>query len=156
MKIFICLTLASLLFGIRSISAQQLPSAKQQQEVIILGQNTPIKRITTLTYIGEVKNRSYIKIILEPVDQPTGNANSNDGITGMKGTCYEAASGNTYMMSGTFNATTRIWMLKCLNSKKQTIYTFKGRENYEGTIEGTWKSRRMELPFYLFKKENNQ
>ncbi|EOR94655.1 hypothetical protein ADIARSV_2253 [Arcticibacter svalbardensis MN12-7] len=57
-------------------------------------------------------------------------------------------------MSGDFNSQTRIWHLKCVNSKKQTIYTFQGRENYEGTIEGSFKAKGGSLAFYLFKKDD--
>lgn len=134
-----------------SIPGASLALAQQpepQKEVIILDKNTPLKRSTTLTYIGEIKGRSYIKILLEPLQ-----ASATSDQIPVRGTCYEAASGKTYPVSGTIDPGTGDWNLRCLNTKKQTVYTFRGRENFEGTIEGNWKSRHAGLSFYLFKKE---
>lgn len=139
--------LATMIIPGVSLAVAQQP--EPQKEVIILDNNTPLKRPTTLTYIGEIKGRSYIKIILEPVQKTEGSE-----IMSVRGTCYEAASGKTHPMSGTIDPETGSWNLRCLNEKRQTIYTFKGRENFEGTIEGDWKSKHAGLSFYLFKKED--
>ncbi|WP_139125843.1 hypothetical protein [Arcticibacter eurypsychrophilus] len=151
-KIFFTLIIALLLSGKQLVIAQN--TANPQQDVIILDNNTPIKRNTSLNYIGEIKGRSYIKVVLNPSVVDDLKSNSSNNIILVKGTCYEAASGNTFIMDGDFNTQTRIWHLKCVNSKRQTIYTFQGRENYEGTIEGSFKARRGSLAFYLFKKDN--
>lgn len=145
-KIFISLLAILILPGVTLAVAQQ---PEQEKEVIILNKNTPLKRATTLTYIGEIKGRSYIKIILEPVQTTLGSE-----LMSVRGTCYEAATGKTHPISGTIDTETGSWNLKCLNNKKQTIYTFKGRENFEGTIEGDWKSKHAGLSFYLFKKDD--
>ncbi len=145
-KIFFTLLATLVIPGVSLALAQQ---PEPQKEVIILDKNTPLKRTTTLTYIGEIKGRSYIKIILEPV-QTTGGSE----MISVRGTCYEAASGKTHPMAGTIDSETGSWNLRCLNNKRQTIYTFKGRENFEGTIEGDWKSKHAGLSFYLFKKED--
>lgn len=125
-----------------------------QKDVIVLDDNTPINRNTALNYIGEIRGRSYIKVILNPSELSELESNSSKSVILVKGTCYEAASGNTFIMNGDFNPQTRIWHLKCVNSKKQTIYTLQGRENYEGTIEGSFKAKHLNLTFYLFKKDD--
>lgn len=145
-KIFSSLLVTLIIPGVSLAVAQQ---PEPQREVIVLDKNTPLKRITTLTYIGEIKGRSYIKIILEPVQTTAGSET-----TSVRGTCYEAATGKTLPVAGTIDRETGSWNLRCLNNKKQTIYTFKGRENFEGTIEGDWKSKHAGLSFYLFKKED--
>ena len=143
--------MAFVLYGIRLTKAQN--NTDSQQDVIVLNNNTHIQRNTSLNYIGEIKGRSYIKVILTPSQSTDLEANYTDIPVLFKGTFYEAASGNTFVMNGDFNPQTRIWHLKCFNSKKQTIYIFQGRENYEGTIEGSFKAKRGSLSFYLFKKE---
>jgi len=145
-KIFFTIIAILIIPGVSLAIAQQ---PEPQKEVIILDKNTPLKRTSTLTYIGEIKGRSYIKIILEPVQNTAGSETMS-----VRGTCYEAASGKTHPMSGTIDPETGNWNLRCLNGKRQTIYTFKGRENFAGTIEGDWKSRHTGLSFYLFKKED--
>lgn len=139
------------LIVILSIPGVSLAIAQQpepQKEVIILDGKAPSKKNTTLTYIGEIKGRSYIKILLEPLQ-----TSATSDLISVRGTCYEAASGKTYPISGSIDPETGSWSLKCLNHKKQTVYTFRGRENFEGTIEGDWKSKHAGLSFYLFKKE---
>jgi len=130
-----------------SFAIAQQPDA--QKEVIVLDKDTPLKRNSISTYIGEIKGRTYIKIIFEQF-----STSAESTLLSIRGTCYEAASGKTYPISGFIDPETGIWNIRCLNDKKQTVYTFKGKENFEGTIEGDWKSRHAGLPFYLFKKES--
>lgn len=138
--------LTTILISAASSSLAQEPDARK--DVIVLDKDTPLKREASVTYIGEIKGRTYVKIIFEQLAPADGS-----GLIPVRGTCYEAASGKTYPVSGTIDSENGIWNLKCLNNKKQTIYTFTGREDFEGTIEGNWKSRHTGLSFYLFKKE---
>ena len=151
-KISFTLAIALLLFGRQLVIAQN--TTNPQKDVIVLDGNSQRNRNTSLNYIGEIKGRSYIKVILNPLMGNESQSSSTNDIIWVKGTCYEAASGNTFVMDGNFNPQTRIWKLKCINSQKQTIYTFHGRENYEGTIEGSFEVKRRTLAFYLFKKDD--
>lgn len=104
-----------------------------------------------LTYIGEIKNRSYIKMTLVPApgtkDQPEQKEQQL-----YKGSYYEAKNGKVYQLSAILNTARLTWEIKGYNVRRQYVCHFSGKENESGGIEGTWRNKSQTLPFYLFKK----
>ncbi len=136
--------------------AQEQKGIGQNDDVIILNDKTIIIRANkTLNYIGEIKGRSYIRIILDTDETPTrvDRENESDPLH-YKGTCYEAASNKSYSITASYLSESQTWDIRCYNSRKQYVSNFHGRETSEGTIEGTWKNKHKAHTFYLFKKEN--
>ncbi len=131
---------------------QQLPNVSPN-EVTVPGQNSNDK--LTISYIGEIKGRSYIKITLEPLREELLQSGKNKNLIQYKGACYEAANDKTYAVTATFNPEDGSWKIKCYNKYGQYVSFFQGRETSEESIEGTWKDKRQSLIFYLFKKPGN-
>ncbi len=143
----LCIAAFALLHG--SSFAQQ-PVTIPQKEVSDPYQDGRDTR-STISYIGEIKGRSYIKITLEPVSEESLQPKDKDMIQ-YKGACYEAANDKTYGVTATFNAEDGSWKIKCYNKYGQYVSLFQGRETSEECIEGSWKDKHQNLIFYLFKK----
>lgn len=140
-------------FSTVQVFAQSDSSASRK--LIILDKTTTITQpASALNYIGEIKGRSYIKLTLHPLGKGGVQAGETTSIEQYKGSYYESVSGKTYTLTGSFDPGTKIWNLKCYNSRKQYVSLFQGRETSEGVIEGVWKNKHQGLTFYLFKKEN--
>ena len=139
-------------FSTAQVFAQADSSASRK--LIILDKTTTlIQPASALNYIGEIKGRSYIKLTLHPLEKRGAQTDETTGIEQYKGSYYESVSGKTYTLTGSFDPGTKIWNLKCYNSRKQYVSLFQGRETSEDVIEGVWKNKHQSLSFYLFKKD---
>ena len=137
-----------------SVSAQQPAQADNNRAIILNGDSTPKPDPLELSYIGEIRQHSYIKITLRPVEG-TGSENPTTekrSLQKYKGEYYEAVNGRTYKVEALFDSETRNWTIKCYNDKKQYVAYFQGRETLDETIEGSWKTKKRSLPFYLLRK----
>ncbi|HEU0125770.1 MAG TPA: hypothetical protein VFQ56_05670 [Flavobacterium sp.] len=102
-------------------------------------------------FVGEIVRYSYIKIAVESTGEPK---RYRLGQIPLKGSCYEAISGNKYKIIGLYDTNARLWKFDCFNQKNEHISVFIGKENEEGGIEGKWSNKKISRDFYL-KKSNN-
>lgn len=103
-----------------------------------------------LAFIGEVKGRSYIKVVLHPVKSLSStDVNEIDATLNYRGSYYESVSGKKYVLTASFTPQSREWTFRCFNPNNQAVYFFKGKQKPDGSIEGTWKSSHSTHAFYL-------
>ena len=102
-----------------------------------------------LSFIGEVKGKSYIKIILFPVEVLSVFDIENTSALKYKGSYYESISGRKFVLTAEFSPESRTWTFRCFNSNNQPVFIFSGKQNADGVIDGVWKSKKSVHPFYL-------
>ena len=108
----------------------------------------PKKNPIKANYIGEIVGFSYAKVSLE---SSLENNNYNPDILPVKGTYFEAVSGKTYRLIGSYNAGTFQWKLDCFDKNNKFNSVFAGKEDTDGNIEGTWTNKINTYKFYLKK-----
>ncbi|WP_207429665.1 hypothetical protein [Pedobacter sp. SYSU D00535] len=104
-------------------------------------------RISELSFVGEIQGISYIRMTLTEVQQKT--TFSSRAILKYKGSYYEAVSGKTFALVGSFDTDKRSWSFKCFDSQNVNVSSFIGKQGVDGTIKGVWKQKKASFPFYL-------
>ena len=102
-----------------------------------------------LCFIGEVRNKSYVKVRLFPVEVSSVYEGEEAAVLKYKGSYYESVSGRKYVIFAEFEPESRVWTFRCFNSNNQPVFLFSGKQNTDGSIEGTWRSKKNVHPFYL-------
>lgn len=102
-----------------------------------------------LSFIGEVKGKSYIKIVLSPIPGSAVYKSGSSDVLKYKGSYYESVTGKKYSLTGNFNLESRIWTFRCFNRYNQPVFIFSGKQKIDGSVEGMWKSKKLTHPFYL-------
>ncbi|WP_207534987.1 hypothetical protein [Desertivirga arenae] len=123
-----------------------------ESPLVFAGQEIPLQtdRIEEkLSFIGEVKGRSYIKIELRPLKKANEFVSENDTYLRYHGSYFESVSGKKYVMTADFSAEERSWIFRCFNSSNRLVYILKGKQKQDGDIDGTCKSKTKSSSFYL-------
>ena len=102
-----------------------------------------------ISFIGEVKRHSYIKLDLEPVKISSEFIAEGDDQLKYKGSYYESATGRKYRVTGVFSVESRSWTFRCFNSANREVFVFKGKQKQDGSIDGIWWSKGKKYVFYL-------
>jgi hypothetical protein len=76
-------------------------------------------------------------------------AKKHQTIVPLKGSYYEAVTGNTYKIVGSYNTRTLIWKFECFNTQNKHTSTFIGKGNKEEGIDGRWTYKSKTYSFYL-------
>ena len=105
----------------------------------------------SIKLIGEIIGYSYIKMEVEPYDNPKRYKTVT---IALKGHYYEAITSKSYKIIGTFNTKTLVWKIDCFDNNSY-MGVFIGKENSDGRIEGNWTSKNIIHRFYLQRTKKN-
>jgi hypothetical protein len=100
-------------------------------------------------YIGEVLGHSYIKVVLELPNNPDHKYVN----VPLKGILYEAISGRTYNIIGTYNQESFVWKLRCFDKSNRSYCRLEGKQNSDDGIDGSWSYKKTTRNFYLKKAD---